>query len=197
MESYIKKIGRDSIFISCLLIVISLFMVFKPIDVLGVVIIMFGYILVADGLIHFASYFRIQNEYRYFSYELAESIIDIVLGFVVVCNVSSIEKVLPLVLGIWIILEGILKLQIAFNIRGVRDTKWGLMLILSLVSIALGVAVMLNPATSFEVIIKISGVVLLVTQLFNIYDDVYILTQIKEVEKAVKDITSEEKTKNK
>ena len=62
MESYIKKIGRDSIFISCLLIVISLFMVFKPIDVLGVVIIMFGYILVADGLIHFASYFRIQNE---------------------------------------------------------------------------------------------------------------------------------------
>ena len=129
--------------------------------------------------------------------ELAESIIDIVLGFVVVCNVSSIEKVLPLVLGIWIILEGILKLQIAFNIRGVRDTKWGLMLILSLVSIALGVAVMLNPATSFEVIIKISGVVLLVTQLFNIYDDVYILTQIKEVEKAVKDITSEEKTKNK
>lgn len=192
MENYIKKIGRNSIFISCLLIVLSLFMILKTTSAISVIIVMFGYVLVADGLIHFASYFRIENEYRYFSYELAESIIDIVLGFVVVCNVSSIESVLPLVIGIWIILEGILKLQIAFNIRGVRDAKWGLMLVLSLVSIALGVGIMLNPNTSFELIIKLSGIVLLITQLFNIYDDVYILTQVKNVKKIVKEVTSEE-----
>lgn len=191
MENYIRKIGMSSIAISTLLIVISLFLIFKPISALGVLIVMFGYVLVLDGLIHFISYTKIKDEYRFFSYELAEAIIDIALGFVVVCNVSSIETILPIVLGIWIILEGILKLQIAFNIRGIRDTKWGLMLVLSLVSIALGIAIMLNPATSFELIIKLSGTVLLMTQLFNIYDDVYILTQVKEVKKTVKKIEKE------
>ena len=98
MERYIKNIGRESIFISCLLIVISLFMILKPVTVLSVIIIMFGYILVADGLIHFVSYFSIRDEYRYFSYELAQAILDVILGFIVVCNVSSIEQVLPFVL---------------------------------------------------------------------------------------------------
>jgi uncharacterized membrane protein HdeD (DUF308 family) len=192
MERYIKNIGRESIFISCLLIVISLFMILKPVTVLSVIIIMFGYILVADGLIHFVSYFSIRDEYRYFSYELAQAILDVILGFIVVCNVSSIEQVLPFVLGIWIILDGILKLQIAFNIRGIRDTKWGTMLAFSIISIVLGAAIMINPGSSMDIIIKLSGVVLLITQLFSIYDDVYILTQVKEVSNIVKDVTGEE-----
>lgn len=192
MERYIKNIGRESIFISCLLIVISLFMILKPVTVLSVIIIMFGYILVADGLIHFVSYFSIRDEYRYFSYELAQAILDVILGFIVVCNVSSIEQVLPFVLGIWIILDGILKLQIAFNIRGIHDTKWGTMLAFSIISIVLGAAIMINPGSSMDIIIKLSGVVLLITQLFSIYDDVYILTQVKEVSNIVKDVTGEE-----
>lgn len=197
MESYIRKIGRDSIAISCLLIVISLFMVFKPISTLGVIIVMFGYILVADGLIHFVSYFKIPNGYRFFSYELAESIIDITLGFLVVCNVQSIETILPIVIGIWIILDGIIKVQIAFNIRGVRDTKWGAMLAFAILSVILGCAMMVNPHVSMDYIVKLCGVILLITQLFSIYDDVYILSQVNEVEKVVRDVKSEEEKEKK
>ena len=84
MESYIKKLGLNSLIVSVLLIIVSLLMVFKPLDTIDIIIIMLGYVIVVDGLIHFASYFRIQDEYRYFSYELAQAIIDIILGFLIV-----------------------------------------------------------------------------------------------------------------
>ena len=76
--------------------------------------------MVVDGLIHFASYFKIESEYRFFSYELVQAIIDILLGFLVVSNVSSVSTVFPIIIGLWIVLDGILKVQIALNIRGVR-----------------------------------------------------------------------------
>lgn len=194
MEKYIRKIGVNSLVISILLSVLSLFMMLKTPETIGVIIIMFGFVLVVNGLIHFHSYLAINDDYRYFSYELAEAIIDTILGFIVVCNVQSIELYLQIVIGIWIVLEGILKVQIALNIRAVRNVKWGMMLLLSLISIALGIAIIFNPFASAEILMKMLGAVLFTTQLINIYDDCYVLLTVKEVKKAVKKVkTSEEK----
>lgn len=190
MESYIRKLGRNSIFISILLIVLSIFMIARPETTLSTIIILFGYVLVFDGLIHFLSYFTIKNEYRYFSYELAQAIIDVVLGFIIVCNVASVRTFLPIVLGIWIVLESILKIQIAFNIRGVRDTKWGIMFFMSLVSVALGVGMIAYPISSSDALIKIAGCVLLFTQIMNLYNDIYIINEFKKINKAIKNVKS-------
>lgn len=190
MESYIRKLGRNSVFISILLIILSIFMIARPETTLSTIIILFGYVLVFDGIIHFLSYFTIKNEYRYFSYELAQAIIDVALGFIIVCNVPSVRVFLPMVLGIWIVLEGILKLQIAFNIRGIRDTKWGIMFFMSLVSVALGIGMMANPISSSDALIKIVGCVLLFTQIINLYNDVYIINEFKKINKAIKKVNN-------
>lgn len=186
MKNYIKKIGISSICISILLIVISIFMIIKPIESINVVIVLLGFVLVIDGLIHFISYFDIKDEYRFFSFELAEAIIDIVLGFLVVQNSNVVENILPIIIGIWIVVQGITKIQIAFNIRGVHNTQWGIMFLMSLISIVLGVSIMLNPTVSFEVMIKLAGAVLLYSQIISLYDDVYFTTQVKEIENAIK-----------
>lgn len=191
MEKYIRKLGRDSLIISVLLIIIAVFMVIRPASTINVIIIMFGYVLVVDGLIHFASYFTIVDEYRFFSYELAQAIIYIILGFVVVCNVSAVAAYLPIVLGIWIVLEGIFKIQIALNIRDVRDTNWGIMLFMSLVSVALGVVLIFKPFTSFEVLIRVVGCVLLISQLIEIYDDFYIISQVGKAKSMIKEVIEE------
>lgn len=189
MEDYIKKIGKNTLITSILFVVVALLMITKSVETINVVIIMFGYILVLSGLIHIASYLKIDDEYRFYSYELAEGIINILLGLIVVGNVKSVAIMLPIALGIWIILEGILTLQISLNIRGIRDTSWGIMCFMSLVSIALGFAIMVNPINSFNTVVKVSGVILLVTQMIHIYNAVYFLTQVKKVKKAVKKVS--------
>lgn len=65
MENYIRKLGRNSIILSIILLVFGLFMYTNPISTINVMMIVFGVILVLDGLVHLVSYFAIKDEYRF------------------------------------------------------------------------------------------------------------------------------------
>ena len=193
MKNYIRKLGIASICISILLIIIALFMITNPSETIAVVIVLLGYVLVVDGLIHFISYFNIKDEYRFFSFELAESIIYIILGFLTVKYSNTVEDILPMVIGIWIVVQGINEIQIAFNIRGIRDVKWGMVFLMSLISIALGCSLIFRPNVSFNIMIRLAGAVLLYSQIITLYDNIYFITQVKELKKEVKKIEDENK----
>lgn len=186
MEEYIKKLGRNTLIIAILLIAISILLITKSDTMINVIVMMIGYVFVTSGLIHVASYLKIEDEYRFFSYELAEGIINIILGILMVGNVHSVAVILPIALGVWIILEGILTLQVSLNIRGVRDTNWGIMCFMSLVSIALGFAMTVNPLSSLNIGFKVAGVILLITQLIRVYDAFYFLLHLEKANKAIK-----------
>lgn len=193
MKNYIRKLGIASICISILLIIIALFMITNPSETIAVVIVLLGYVLVVDGLIHFISYFNIKDEYRFFSFELAESIIYIILGFLTVKYSNTVEDILPMVIGIWIVVQGINEIQIAFNIRGIRDVKWGMVFLMSLISIALGCSLIFRPNVSFNIMIRLAGAILLYSQIITLYDNIYFITQVKELKKEVKKIEDENK----
>lgn len=186
MEKYVKKLGRSSLFISVLLTILGFLMAFKSQETVSVFVVLFGYILVVDGLIHCASYFTIDKDLSFFSYELAQAIIDILLGFFVVANANSVAFVLPITLGLWIVLDGILKIQIALNIRDIRNTNWGIMFMSALVAIFIGFAIIFNPVKSLDLLVRLSGVALVITQLLSIYDNVYFLNEVKEISKKSK-----------
>jgi len=181
MEKYIRKIGLNSIVISLLLIVLALFMIIKPLGTVNVLMLILGYILIVDGLIHFISYFSIKTEYRFFSYELAQSILYILLGLIIVYNSNTITTALPIFLGIWIVIEGIFRIQIAFNLSDVRNVQWGIMLIMSMIEVLLGIILIINPFPSLEILTIVSGIMLLISQFIDIYDDVFIINQVGRV----------------
>ena len=157
MENYIRKIGKTSLITSFVLLFIGFFMATRPSESIDILIVLFGAVLIIDGVAHFFSYFNIEDEYRFFSYELAQAIICIIF--------------VPIVSGIWIVLDGILKLQIALNIRDVRNVNWGIMLSMSMIAIAIGFAIILHPVVTSTYIFTICGSVIVITQLMNIYDD--------------------------
>lgn len=179
MENYIKKLAKNSLITSVFLAVLGFFMVLKSYETVSVLIIMFGWILVLDGLIHLASYFKIDHEYRYFSYELAQAIIDILLGFVVTINVKSIATILPVIIGVWIVLDAILKLQIALNLRDTKNAHWCIMTFCSLITIFIGFGIIFDPARSLDILMKLCGSALVFSQIFSIFDDIIILGGIE------------------
>ena len=192
MENYIRKIGKTSLFTSFVLLFIGFFMASKPAESIDLLVLLFGAVLIIDGVIHFFSYFNIEDEYRFFSYELAQAIICMIFGLLIICYFESVKIYLPIVSGIWIVLDGILKLQIALNIRDVRNVNWGIMLSMSMIAIAIGFAIILHPIVTSTFIFRICGAVIVITQLMNIYDDYYILSRVKHETKK-KSTTSKSK----
>lgn len=191
MEKYIRKLGRNSIIFSIILFVFGLFMFAKPISTINILMMTFGCILVIDGLVHVVSYFSIKNEYRFFSTELAQSIIYIILGFVLVCNYDKISGLLPIILGIWIIVESIFKLQIALNIRDIYDSHWGMLLTMSIISGLLGMVILFNPFESLAMLIMICGVILMFVEVISIFEDVSIISRVGKAEKIEKEFEKE------
>lgn len=186
MENYVRKLGRNSIIFSIVLLFFGLFMFIRPISTINLLMIMFGAILVIDGLVHLVSYFSIKNEYRFFSSELAQAIIYIILGFLIVCNYDRISEFLPIILGIWIIIDSIFRLQISLNIRDIYDSHWGLLLAMSIITGLLGMIILFNPFESLSLFIRIGGAILMFCELISLFEDFSIISRVGKIEKLEK-----------
>lgn len=193
MENYIRKLGRNSIILSIILLVFGLFMYTNPISTINVMIIVFGVILVLDGLVHLVSYFAIKDEYRFFSSELVQAIIYIILGFVLMLNYYNISYLLPIVLGIWIVVESLFKLQIALNIRDIYDSHWGLLLGMSIITALLGAVILFNPVQSLALLTRICGVVLMIAEVISIFEGFSIISRVGKIKKVENEIKKEYK----
>ena len=188
MEKYIRKLGRNSIIMSIILLVFGLSMFIKPISTINVLMMIFGILLVIDGLVHLVSYFSIKNEYRFFSSELAQAIIYIILGFLLVCNYNTISSFLPIILGIWIVVDSIFKLQIALNIRDIYDSHWGILLAMSIINALLGVVILINPLESLALLTMCCGAILMIVELISIFESFSIISRVGEYQKIEKQI---------
>ena len=181
MENYIRKLGRNSIIISMILLVFGLFMFTRPISTINILMMIFGCLLVIDGLVHLVSYFSIKNEFRFFSSELAQSIIYIILGFILVCNYDKISSLLPIILGIWIIINSVTKFQYALVLKKVKNEDWTYTTIISLLTLIWGIVLLCNPFKSALAITQIIGVFIIVYAVLDIIDNFIIRKNIKDI----------------
>ena len=165
----------------------------NPISTINVMMIVFGVILVLDGLVHLVSYFAIKDEYRFFSSELVQAIIYIILGFLLMLNYYNISYLLPIVLGIWIVVESLFKLQIALNIRDIYDSHWGLLLGMSIITALLGAVILFNPVQSLALLTRICGVVLMIAEVISIFEGFSIISRVGKIKKVENEIKKEYK----
>ena len=89
MQDYIKKYSRTSLVVSILLIVLALFLIFKPNTSLNVIMILVGLALAVNGAYHTFSYFQGPRELKIFSLELVVGIISLLFGLVFICDKSK------------------------------------------------------------------------------------------------------------
>lgn len=179
MENYLKKYGQHALLTSILLIILSFFLIYKPIQSVNIIMILLGCIVVINGLIHAISYFSCPTELRAFNFELVQGILGIVVGFIFVLRPEWLLAILPIAIGIWIIVESIIRFQLALNMRTIENKKWILMVIFSIVTAVFGLFIIIYPIISAAVLTSLCGYVLLISEVINIIECVYIMMKLK------------------
>ena len=101
------------------------------------------------------------------------------LGFVFIFNPHIIVSFLPFIIGAWIVIEGIIKLQFAFNMRGNETGNWIILLILSILTIILGFVIIYNPFGTAVAITSLAGILLLINETINIIESIYVIAKFK------------------
>lgn len=176
MNEFIKKYSRDSLLISVVLILLGLFLVFKPGLSINIVMVALGLVLAFYGVIQTVSYFSISKQIEFLNFQLVIGILSLLAGLVCIFNPSFINSILPLAIGVWIVIKSVTSLQLAFNIKNASsDNNWLVMLLLSIVTFILGIVVVINPFVAAEVAVSICGAFLIVSELINIFETVYMM----------------------
>lgn len=191
MKDIIKKKEIKGILGSLLLIVLSIFLMLKPIEIIGSLIKVIGMILLICGVFDFANYFVNKKEESLFDYGLVKGIIEITIGVLFIFKYDLLINLFPCILGLIIVFINIFKLQTAISLKEF-ESNYMTGVIISSLSIILGLVIVINPFETLEVVIIVSGVVLLISELSNIIYSISVLKFFKKTDKVVKDIVTKE-----
>ena len=191
MKDIIKKKEIKGILGSLLLIVLSIFLMLKPIEIIGSLIKVIGMILLICGVFDFANYFVNKKEESLFDYGLVKGIIEITIGVLFIFKYDLLINLFPCILGLIIVFINIFKLQTAISLKEF-ESNYMTGVIISSLSIILGLVIVINPFETIEVVIIVSGAVLLISELSNIIYSVSVLKFFKKTDKVVKDIVIKE-----
>ena len=178
-SSFIRKYSANTLIVSVLLLVLSLFLILKPAESLSFIMILLGCITVLDGMIHIVSYFSTSSELRMFSFELVQGILGTILGFVFIFNPEIIVSFLPFIIGAWFIVEGFIKFQFAFNMKGNETANWVILLLLSILTVLFGFLIIFNPFGTAVAITSLAGIFLCISEVLNIVEVIYIMVKVK------------------
>lgn len=179
MKKYIRKLERNSIITSILLIMLALGLIFKPAELIIILIRIFGIILSGMGIIHIIAYYNVGIEFELFRYNLIQGIVEVCAGVYFIFRSIVIQNIFPIVIGIWIIYQSALKFQLSFNLKNIDEKEWIPILITAICSLVLGMIIICNPFESSIAITTIGGVVLLISEILNCLESIWILRNIK------------------
>ena len=191
MKEIIKKREIKGIFISALLIVLGIFLMMKPEEIVNTLIKIMGIILILCGALDSLSYFK-NKEDRILNYNLLKGLMELSIGILFIFKFEELTSIFTIIIGLIIIFINVSKLQLSLNLKELGSENWIAGMIISSLSIILGIVIILDPINSVEILIIMSGAILIVSEISNIIYSILVLTKINKLDKNIKDIIVKE-----
>ena len=172
IKEYIKKYSKASIITSVIMIVASVLLIVFPKTMLDIVVYVISGALFVDGLIHLVTYFALTHDMRIFSNDLLEGILALLAGVFVAFNADAFISALTMIIGLWIVIKGLLNLQLSFQLQQIIEFNWFWIFLCAVLCVALGVFIIVHPIDMAE------GIVLLVTEVLSLIQTIYVLYKL-------------------
>jgi uncharacterized membrane protein HdeD (DUF308 family) len=100
---------------------------------------------------------------------VALGIACLMLGLFLIFKANVVVTLLAAIIGVAIIMDSILRLQVALNLRHDGVKNWLVLLVTALVTLAFGILLLFNPFTAVKVATVIAGVILVIDGGFTLW----------------------------
>lgn len=175
LEKILKKTGIISIIESLIFIVIGLFLFWKAEFALKVISYILGSVFIILGIIEIIKYFIIyKNNYETFNYQLIFGLMTIVIGIITIFYSSTIETILRIIIGIWIIYSSLVKFAVTLRLKSLGLQVWGYSLFFSILMLICGLYIIFNAGAILATI----GIAMVIYSIIDIIEDIIYLKNI-------------------
>lgn len=177
---------RSSLITSIVLIVIGVFLIVKPEEILSLISIIIGIGLVVMGIFGVVNFIKDIQDNNPMSLDLIYGALCLIVGSVLITNTKIVGSILPIVLGIWMVINSIIKAQYATILKEDNNREWQLTLIISILTLVCGILFIFNPFKGAAVLTQIIGTILVIYSVMDIINIIILKKNIHDFKKDVK-----------
>jgi uncharacterized membrane protein HdeD (DUF308 family) len=181
-----KSMYRTSIIFSVILFFVGLFLLIKPETTLHAISYFIGAALIIWGIIPILSFFSNKDTQQYLEFNFICGVFALIFGIIIMINPNIIGSIIPLLIGIWMIINGVTKLYYSLTLN--KENNASVSIILSLVILLCGLVLVFNPFKGAILLTKIIGISIII---YSILD----LIECYTLKKTVKNFTNNSKNK--
>lgn len=164
----IKKAKWAYIGVSAAITMLGLILVLFPEISAMTVCYIIGLMIVVFGVVKLIGYFS-KDLYRLaFQFDFALGIFSLVAGILILLHPTNIVALMPVIIGVFVLMDGAFKIQTAFDARRFGMERWWSILILAFLTCFGGLFLIINPFAGARALMILLGVTLMVDGVQNL-----------------------------
>ena len=181
MLKILKKELNISIITSIIYIILGIVVMCNPETTLDVVGKTIAILSILHGIaIAFINITNLREENT-----LVFGIISIVMGVILLAYPSSLSILISLGIGIWYIASSVTRIKFAVLLKDVKEVNWILILLGSILTLIIGISFIFTPLSSAVALTTVSGIMMIVYSVIDIFEIIFIKKHIKAIEKVL------------
>lgn len=187
----IKRIKWTYVLLSAFFLVLGILLVCNPDTSMIAICRVLGGCALAFGVIKIVLYFMREVEGVAVRYDFAVGAFCIILGAMLLWRAPTMVGFMSVVVGLFILVDSVFKLQVAIDSRRMGATTWWVTLLFTCVCLVMGGLLVFDPFSGQQVLATVMGVSLIADGLQNLCTVVYAAVFVKDVKNTVQDIVDE------
>ena len=178
LKKQISKLWWDSIFTSLIFLIVGIMLILKPTEIITMISMVVGIGIMIAGIFAFVKYFKIKE--KNFRFDFIYGVICIVSGILLVLNPEAVASVLPLVLGIWMVIHSMMKIEYILTLSKNHDISFWITTILTVLTLASGILFIFNPFKGAAILTQILGSIITFYALMDVINAFVLKKSVKK-----------------
>lgn len=177
MEKFLKKTGWTSIITSVITAIVGVVIISNPAVTMQIVAYVLGIVFIAIGAIKLIDYFVTKGAYDFYNYEMIYGIMAIIIGIITIAYSSTIGTIFRIIIGIWIVYSGIMRLGLVTKLKKLQINEWKYALVIAILILICGIYVLAKAETLGIAI----GIAILIYSIMDIIEGVIFLRNVDDI----------------
>lgn len=161
MKSIIQDMKHNYFINAVIMVILGIVLVIWP-HILGVMLCyLLGGALIVMGIFQLISFLRGERLGFYNKFVMMMGIVLVLLGIWICAQPRIVLSIIPVVVGIIVLIHGLMDIQYTLDIKKAGSEKWWIALIAAVLTLIVGLLLVLNPFTVYEITMVLVGVAML------------------------------------
>lgn len=188
MLDMIKELKKNMILLAVFYLILGIILVLFPEGSGYAICYLIGGLTIIYGIFHLVLYQRTKSPFVTYRYDLVQGIIGLAIGIYVMIVPEILIETLPVVLGVVVMIDSIVKIQNAWDLKRMGYDRWWLVMIGALVTLVFGLLMVFYPFTVYLSVIVFVGISLIVNGVSDLITIFILNKKVKEFKSKVEDM---------